>query len=437
MLPTERDESLLGGAGAVALRDRLRRGELSCSDVAAGFLAASRDDRLHAWAAIDADALLHRASALDRLGEPRRDQLGLFGVPIAIKDNFDTAELPTAYGSPIYSGNRPARDAVAVQRLQSAGAMIAGKTKCAEFAWLFPSDTRNPLCPDRTPGGSSNGSAAAVAAATVPLATGTQTAGSVNRPASYCGVLGYKPTFGLIPLDGIKQLAGSLDTVGLFARSVADLELTAGVLAGGELPGAIDAGGPRRFALARTSMWDRVESAAQRAIEIAIEQLQAAGAAIEDVELPTAYERLVTAQTTIQFYESAAALAPELESASSLLSDPLRDALAEGAKIEPARYNSAKRAAAELAPEVLGILGRFDGLLTPSATGVPPLGLEFTGDPLFCRTWTLIGAPCVSLPLAWTADRLPVGLQLVGAPGGDATTLAAADELMRSGGISA
>ena len=430
MSTLERSDALLGGIEAVALRGRLRRSELTCAQVAAAFLAAVGDDELHAWAAIDADAMLAEAAALDRLGSERREQLALFGVPIGIKDSFDTARLSTGHGSPIYAGHRPARDAVAVQRLRDAGAIIAGKTQCAEFAWMFPPATRNPRCPDRTPGGSSSGSAATVAAGTVPLATGLQTAGSVNRPASYCGVLGFKPTFGLIPRAGVKVLATSLDTVGVFARSVGDLELVAAVLTGAPLPVAASGPGiPRRCALART-LWDRVEPEAQQAIEVAIDQLRGAGAEIDEIELP-AFEELVRAQTTIQFYESAAALAPELESSPTLLSTPLREALIEGAAIEPARYEAARRDVAQLAPALVEIVGQFDGVLTPSATGVPPLGLEFTGDPLFCRVWTLIGAPCVSLPLAWTPDRLPVGLQLVGVPGSDARTLAAADRLMR------
>ncbi|HUO73846.1 MAG TPA: amidase [Solirubrobacteraceae bacterium] len=425
-------DGLLGGIDAVTLRERLHRRELACSEVAATFLEAVGNDPLHAWQVIDGDALLAQAAALDGLTRARREELLLFGVPVGIKDNFDTADLPTAYGSPIYLGHRPAADAEAVQRLRDAGALIAGKTKCAEFAWMFPSDTLNPLCPGRTPGGSSNGSAAAVAAGIVPLATGTQTAGSINRPASYCAVLGYKPTLGVIPRDGIKLLAGSLDTAGLFARSVADLELAGSVLAGGELPrgGRHQAGGPR-IGFARSSMWDRVEPAAQAAIDTAVERIRGAGAAIDEIELPSAFDELSAAQTTVQFYEAAVSLAAEARSSPSRLSRPLREALEEGARIEPARYETAKRAAVSNAPALVGILGRFDGVLAPSATGVPPLRLDFTGDPLFCRAWTLIGAPCVSLPLAWTADGLPVGLQLVGAPGSDTGTLAAAQRLVQ------
>ncbi|MDQ6805946.1 MAG: amidase, partial [Actinomycetota bacterium] len=193
-----------GSVSAVALRDRLRSGELTCVAVAEAFLAAVGDDDLRAWAAIDEGVLLERAARLDRLSESERLALPLFGLPVGIKDNFDTLDYPTAYGSPIYAGHRPDRDAGAVRLLRGAGAMIAGKTKLSEFAWMFATDTLNPLDRTRTPGGSSSGSAAAVAAGTIPLATGTQTAGSINRPGSYCGVIAYKPTLGSFPRDGVK-----------------------------------------------------------------------------------------------------------------------------------------------------------------------------------------------------------------------------------------
>jgi Asp-tRNA(Asn)/Glu-tRNA(Gln) amidotransferase A subunit family amidase len=425
--------ALLGGLDGAALQARLRARELGCVELARAFLDACEGDRFRAWAATDPDGLLRRARELERLSAAEREQLPLFGLPVAVKDNFDTSDLPTAYGSPIYAGSRPAADAAAVQRLRAAGAMIAGKTKCAEFAWMFPCDTLNPLASGRTPGGSSSGSAAAVAAGTVPFATGTQTAGSINRPASYCGVVGFKPSFGSLPREGVKLLAPSLDTVGLFARSVTDLELVNRVLLAGSGPLASAPSPPRqpRLAFPRTPLWDQVEPAAQRAIESAMQQLTSSEAKIEEIELPPGYQDLVEAQTTIQLYESAVSLAPELEAASELLSDELREALLEGAAIAPERHRSAKRVAATLGPPLIALLDAYDGVLTPSATGIPPLGLDFTGDPVFCRVWTLIGAPSVSVPVAWTAERLPVGLQVVGAPGRDERTLATAGRLMR------
>jgi Asp-tRNA(Asn)/Glu-tRNA(Gln) amidotransferase A subunit family amidase len=428
---------LLGGADAVAVRERLLAGELSCIELAGAFLQTLGDDDFNAWAAVDPDLLLAHAAGLDQIGDAERRRLALFGLPLGIKDCFDTADLPTAYGSPIYDGHRPDWDAAAVRHLRAAGALIAGKTKCAELAWMTAPDTLNPLARERTPGGSSSGSAATVAAGTVPIATGTQTAGSINRPASYCGVLGYKPTFGSFPRAGVKPLAASLDTVGLFARSVRDLRLCAAVLAGPDpldptlrtaqpFDASHDSDRDPRIALARTPSWTTVEPDAQTAIGAVAQAAERAGATIEEIELPQRFEELIAAQTTIQWVESAAALAPELESSSAQLSDAVRKALQEGAAIPFDDYQAAKLTAAELTAPVASVLAAFDGVLTPSATGVPPPGLDFTGDPLFCRAWTLIGAPCISVPLAWTPAGLPVALQLVGAPFHDGRTLATA-----------
>jgi Asp-tRNA(Asn)/Glu-tRNA(Gln) amidotransferase A subunit family amidase len=421
-------------ASTVEVRERLRRGELTCVAVAEAFLAAAGEDEFRAWAALDGEVLLARATALDRLGEAERARLPLFGLPVGVKDNFDTVDYPTAYGSPIYAGHRPERDAGAVRLLREAGAMIAGKTKLSEFAWMFASDTLNPLDRARTPGGSSSGSAASVAAGTVPLATGTQTAGSINRPGSYCGVVAYKPTFGTFPREGVKLLAHSLDTVGLFARSVADIALAARVLAPGRAAGFRASGArepePPRIALMRTPHWSRVEPAARAAIEEVAGDLAGAGAPVTEVEPPAGFAELVAAQTTIQWVEAAANLAPELATSPELLSDEVRAALLEGAAMPAARYADARNAAATFAPPLARLLDGYHGVLTPSASGVPPLGLYFTGDPLFCRVETLIGAPSVSVPVAWTADGLPAGLQLIGAPARDARTLECAEWLL-------
>jgi Asp-tRNA(Asn)/Glu-tRNA(Gln) amidotransferase A subunit family amidase len=434
--PTLAASASLGG-GAVALRDRLHTGELSCVAVAEAFLAAVGDDELRAWAVVDDRVLLERAAALDRLGSDERAALPLYGLPVGVKDNFDTVDYPTAYGSPIYAGHRPDRDAGAVRLLRAAGAMIVGKTKLSEFAWMFATDTINPLDRARTPGGSSSGSAAAVAAGTIPLATGTQTAGSINRPGSYCAVIAYKPTFGTFPREGVKLLAGSLDTAGLFARSVADLRLVAAVLAAGSAvgdftaaAGAAAAGAAPRVALMRTPHWSVVEPPARAAIERVARAAAEAGARIDEIEPPDGFAELVAAQTTIQWVESAANLARELAESPELLSDEIRSALHEGAAMPAARYFDAKRAVAEHGPKLVSVLEAYDGVLTPSASGVPPLGLYFTGDPLFCRVETVIGAPAISLPLAWTADGLPAGLQLIGAPARDARALACAEWLL-------
>jgi Asp-tRNA(Asn)/Glu-tRNA(Gln) amidotransferase A subunit family amidase len=410
---------LLGGVGAGSLRDRLRAGDLTCTEVARALLDAAVPDRLRAWETLDPARLLLDAAALDALPSAERDLSPLFGVPVGVKDNFDTVEEPTTYGSPIYAGHRPSGDAAVVRRLRAAGALIAGKMKLAEFAWMHPSDTVNPIDPHRTPGGSSSGSAAAVAAGLVPLATGTQTAGSVIRPASYCGVVGFKPTFGEVPRDGVKLLSPTLDTVGWFARSAADIVLLFDALVGAEPMPVV---GSPRLAFAQTSLWDHVEADAQRAIERSVAELPG----VESLDPIPGYAELTSAQTTIQLYESAQSLAAELADAPQLLSDELREALERGAKIPAAGYEDAVRSAARLRPAVIERLSRYDAVVTPSATGVPPAGLAFTGDPLFCRAWTLIGAPCLSLPLAWTAAQLPVGVQLVAAPGQDRRLLATA-----------
>lgn len=413
--------------GAVELRQRLRAREVSCAEVARELLAAVGDDPLRAWARVDGTALLARAASLDALASAQRDALPLLGVPVGIKDNFDTVDLVTEYGSPVYAGHRPAADAAVVSRLRDAGALIAGKLKCAEFAWMTPPDTLNPLDTTRTPGGSSNGSAAAVAAGTVPLATGTQTAGSVNRPASYCGVVGFKPTFATIPREGTKLMAPSLDTVGLFAGSVADLRELFAVLGGAAAGGSVAS--PPRLAWAATECWDAVEPDAAAATRAWLDAARGAGVAIDSIELP-GYAALARAQEAIQRYESARSLAPELASSASRLSDALRAALRGGAAIPPTEYEDHRDTASRLRPALVAALAGYDGVLTPSATGVPPVGLAFTGDPLFCRVWTLAGAPSLSLPLVWTAG-LPVGLQLVGAPGADAEVLRAGEWLTR------
>jgi Asp-tRNA(Asn)/Glu-tRNA(Gln) amidotransferase A subunit family amidase len=428
------DGSLMDSRDAVSLCSALRAGELSCVELAEAFLVASDGDEFAAWSAIDGDGVLARARALDRIGRFERDGLPLFGLPLGIKDNFDTADLPTAYGSPIYEGHRPPRDAEAVRRLVAAGAVIAGKTKCSEFAWMSPADTTNPLDRSRTPGGSSSGSASAVAAGTVPIATGSQTAGSINRPASYCGVVGYKPSFQTFPRDGVKRLSSTLDTVGLLARSVRDIRLAAGALGrrSERRPGNVRPAPerPPRLALARTSAWGLIQPAAQAAIESVALAAWDAGACLEDLELPRGFDELVAAHETIQEVESARSLARELELHGDLLSDALRAALEKGAAVPPDVYAGARRAAAELGPAIGARLAGYDGVLTPSTTGTPPVGLGFTGDPRFCRAWTLIGAPCVSVPVAWTPSRLPVGLQVVGAPSADTRTLATAEWLL-------
>jgi Asp-tRNA(Asn)/Glu-tRNA(Gln) amidotransferase A subunit family amidase len=358
--------------------------------------------------AIDGDRLIEQARALDALRPTVKAGLPLFGELVGVKDNMDTADLPTGYGSLIYADHRPANDAALVAQLRAAGALVAGKTACAEFAWMTPPATENPVAPGRTPGGSSSGSAAAVAAGHVRLATGTQTAGSINRPASYCGIVGFKPSFGRLSRDGVKVLSPALDTVGYLAASVADVQRALG------RPARSTAPVPGRVAFLQTPDWELVASEARAAIEAVAERM-----AVAPVAAPDGYAELCEAQRTIQLYDSARALAGELERNADRLSGELREALVEGAALRSEDRAEADCTLRRYAPALTGWLAGFDAVLTPSADGPPPAGLQFTGDPRFSRVWTLIGAPCLSLPLAWTTDRLPVGVQLVGAPGSD------------------
>ncbi len=434
----------LGAAEIVRL---IHARELSCVDVAAAANIAIRklDDPIHAFATLAGDPAIERAYELDRLPPESAAHLPLIGVPVAVKDVFDTAELPTEYGSPIYRGHRPRADAALVSLLRAAGALVIGKTKCSEFAWMHPSDTRNPLDLERTPGGSSSGSAAAVAARMAPLATGTQTAGSIVRPASYCGVLGMKPTFGVLPLAGVLPTSASLDTAGLFARSVDDLELAldaacaapagmASARAGRSLDGAggraaTQSSAPPRIGFLRIA-WDRLEAAASTAIEDYVQSAAGAGAAIEAVELPIAFELLADAQATIQQAETAWALGREADWHGELVSEELRAFIAAGRAISSDDYLAARRLADEQRWRWAQCLEGLDAALAPSTLGVPPLGLRSTGDSLLCRPFTLLGGPALALPGAWTSDRLPVGLQLVGAPHADRHLLGVARWLL-------
>jgi amidase len=432
-----------GVGDAVTLASRVQAGELSAAEVVESLIAVLEADPWQAWAALDAAGLRSQARVLDQLDAESKQALPLLGVPVAVKDAFDTADFPTAYGSRIYSGRRPARDAELVVRLRAAGALIAGKTKCTEFSWMAASDTRNPIAPGRTPGGSSSGSAAAVGAGQVPLATGTQTAGSLIRPGSYCGVLAYKPTFGALPRGGVFPLATSLDTVGLFAATIADLLLAVRALTRSNtaeptircaLPLALDDRpdtlAKPRLGFLRTPWWTDMEGTARAAIEAAVGELRDGGVSVEDLSLDSELEALAGAQLTIQLVESAASLAGELRSAPELLSAELREALEQGAAITPERYVAARASVGELAGSVDSVIDGFDAVLAPSAHGVPPAGLAFTGDPLFCRAWTATGAPCLSLPIAWTSERLPAGVQLVGARNQDGRMLGAAAAIL-------
>jgi len=353
----------------------------------------------------------------------------LHGLPVGIKDLIDTVDMPTAYGSPVYAGNRPKWDAPCVALARAAGAVILGKTVTTEFANLHPSRTRNPHNAGHTPGGSSSGSAAAVADFMVPFALGTQTAGSVIRPASFCGVVGFKPSFGLISRTGVKPLSDTLDTVGTLARTVPDAALLAAALSGrNELRIDGTSSAKPRVGICRTYEWKQAQPETVAALEDAAKNLGAAGVRLKDVMLPPTYANLVQAQTDIMLYEQAQSLAYERLSHWSELSARLQGLLEAGLKVSPERYDAAQTLARNCRRTLAEVFADCDVLLAPSAPGTAPAGLGATGDPLFNRMWTLLRAPCVNLPVA-TAGGLPVGLQVIANLGADAQALAAAHRL--------
>ena len=401
---------MIGAAEAVA---QLSRREISAEKLVRRCLAriAEREPVVQAWEALDAEAAIAEARRIDAL----RDRPPLYGLPIGVKDLIDTADLPTAYGSPIHRGHQPSRDAESVRRLREAGAIVLGKTVTTEFAVYSPGKTRNPHDPSRTPGGSSSGSAAAVADGMVPAALGSQTAGSVIRPASYCGVIGFKPSFGLLPLEGVHPLAPSLDTLGLFVRALDDIPLLVSVLAASPLQ--IRPARPR-LGFCRTEAWAHAALETQTAVEQAAKALGA-----RDVDTGASFAGLIDAQIAIMGAEAAETLGDEPE---ERLSPKLREFLRAGAKVTPNRLAAAREQAERCRREIDATFEQVDVLLTPAAVGEAPEGLGATGDPIFCRIWTLLGVPCLSLPVLKGPAGLPIGLQIVGRRGRDAELLAAA-----------
>jgi Asp-tRNA(Asn)/Glu-tRNA(Gln) amidotransferase A subunit family amidase len=340
---------------------------------------------------------------------------------------IDTSDMPTGYGSAIYEGHRPAADAACVALARAAGAIVLGKTVTTEFACFTAGKTANPRNPAHTPGGSSSGSAAAVADGMVPLALGTQTAGSVIRPASYCGVVGFKPSFGTIPRAGVKPLADSLDTIGTMARNVADAAFFAGVLGGRPALRAVamPAKVPQ-FGFYRTPMWENAEPSTAAALDHARAALDRAGARVAEIAAPPEHQGLTAAQETIMGFELVRGLAHERLQHSAELSPRLALLLDAGMSVGADAYDAARAEAAAARERLGGFFGQCEALLVPAAPGEAPAGLGYTGDPVFNRMWTLLGVPCVTLPAIWGDGGLPTGIQLIGRPGHDAPLMAAA-----------
>lgn len=405
------------------------------AEMAAGSRTA-RDAMQQTQAAIDANdpaigAFVCRAEAAIAIDQATHAVGPLAGLPIAVKDIFDTRDLPTAYGSPLYADLAPPRsDAAIVGVIRSAGGVVVGKTTTTEFAYLAPTATRNPKAPGRTPGGSSAGSAAAVAAGLVPWAIGSQTAGSTIRPASYCGVVGFKPSFGLLPTAGLKCFSWSLDTVGLFARDIGDAAWLAQALSGRPL--ALDPNNPRgawTVGVPLSYPWGDASDSATTAMAQAVQAWQRAGATIRPVAMPQLVDDLYAAHAVIQAWEAWRTLAGELTDGAQSLSTALRDYLGAASKVDAGAYAHAQETARHARERFSEWLAPCDVLLTPSAPDEAPQGLTFTGPSSFNRAWTLLGSPCVSVPGAEGVHGHPMGLQLIGAPGDDAQVLRAAAAL--------
>ncbi|HEU0058613.1 MAG TPA: amidase [Hyphomicrobiaceae bacterium] len=431
--------------GASAAAAAIAGGDLGSEALVTAALAriAEREGELQAWAFLDRERALAQAKAAD---EQRREGKGigqLHGVPIGIKDIIDTADMPTENGSAFFKGRQPRHDAAAVAALRAAGAVVLGKTVTTELATLTPSVTRNPRNPAHTPGGSSSGSAAAVASGMVPVALGTQTGGSVIRPAAFCGIFGFKPTFGLIARPGVLSQAPSLDTIGVFGRSLEDVALVVDAIQGYDQrdPASIASSRPNLLARARedwplppmfifvkTHAWAEAEAATREAFGELIEHL---GDKVEEISLDFSTERGVAAAKTVQNVELAHHYGPLLERAPDLISTRLANQIEEGRRVNGIDYFAALEARHEFNASVEGLMAQHGYILTPAALGPAPKGLDSTGNPVFCAFWTYLGVPAVTLPLL-EADGLPMGVQLIGARRDDGRLLRAARWLVQN-----
>jgi amidase len=378
-----------------------------------------REPQVRAWACLDDERALESA----RLCDSRPQRSLLRGVPFGVKDIIDTVDLPTEYGSSIYRGHRPAADAACVAILRATGAVPLGKTVTTEFALLTPPETRHPEDPASTPGGSSSGSAAAVADKMVPLALATQTAGSIIRPASFCGVVGYKPTYGLFSFSGIRHVAESLDTLGGMARCVRDVDLLRIALAGRE-PIAAKGVRPGVVGLCRTPVWEKIEKPMRTAVELAARDLEQAGVRVVEVELPTQGNGLHQALVTVMGFEAVRVFAHDLIHHRDALSPGLLALSEAGAKVDSCEYDLAQQLADECRRRTDGLLQEIDILLTPAALGEAPRDRTQTGDFSANTVWTALHTPCVTLPRFRGPRGLPLGMQFVARRGTDARLLA-------------
>ncbi len=390
---------------------------------------ASIDEAIQAWTWLKPEEAIEAARRSDRHLRSGGTPGPLQGLPIGVKDIFATAGVPTQMGSPAFAGHIPTESAAVIARLEARGAFVMGKTVTTECAFLSPGKTMNPWNPVHTPGGSSSGSAAAVAAGFVPAALGTQTNGSVIRPAAFCGVVGFKPTQGVIPIAGALTFSHTLDQPGILTRSVEDAAFLAASLAdeGTPLSGSIpDCSAPPRLAAVRTPVWEQAEEHAKRNFRETIEALRNGGAQVEECELPELFSLAHRAIRTIMAAESALNLEALALNHAPLLSATLGNFLAEGRATGAVDYLRAMKTRQSLQTELERFLMRYDAIITPPTTGEAPATLEQTGNPTFCSIWSLCGVPAITIPVGFGPRGLPLGLQIVGPRGKDGQLLSAA-----------
>lgn len=435
------------GLATLDLRDRLASGALRAAEVAGALLkrVEAVEPTVQAWAWLDSDHVMKEAARLDALRATGRPVGPLHGMPVALKDVIDTRGIPTECGTPLEAGRVPREDAAVVERLRAAGALIMGKTVTTELAFLHPSKTRNPANPAHTPGGSSSGSAAAVAAGMVPLSVGTQTGGSVIRPAAYCGTVGFKPSFGMIPRRGVLSQSPSLDTLGVFARDIEGAALLADVLFGHDPgdPSSLEMAPPRVLATATAGPPVRpmlamvappgMDEHATEDTRLALDELvDFLGDGAFGAPLPNAFNEAAAIRERINFAEMAKCYYALEKRGREQLSEEMRAALDAGKAVPARDYLAALDWADVLYAGLDEIFERCDAIVTPATPGPAPEGFATTGSAIFNGLWTLLGTPAVTIPVLQAANGLPMGLQLVGRRGDDARLLRTARWLMHT-----
>ncbi len=421
-------EKNLTEISALHLAAEIRSGALTSEQVVRACLdrIAEQEELIRAWTYLNPDDALEQARSADRARREGCPTGPLHGIPVGIKDIIDTADMPTENGTALHQGRQPAEDATLVSLLRSAGAVVMGKTVTTELATYHPGKTRNPHHPEHTPGGSSSGSAAAVASGMVPLAVGTQTNGSVIRPASYCGVVGFKPTYGTISRYGVLKQSRHLDQIGVFGRTIDDAALIAQELMildprdsdmrPFSRPSLLDCAkqeppSGRRIAFVKSPVWHQLEDSVRPQWVNLIDGL---GQWVAQVDLPVLFDEAIQIHRTIMEADIARSFAEEYDHGSQQLSGNLREMIERGRKVQANDYDRAVEKIPSLNAAIENLLTRYDAILTPATTGQAPQGLESTGSPIFCTIWTLCGVPAITLPLMEGPDHLPVGVQLVG-----------------------